>query len=123
MSKADKLSFNLCPETCPKVDDLYLDTMNQIECFDEEFTPSQLKFINELVDKLVAGVKAHGTYKLRDQLTYACSEWLEYEEICDRHKSTIYQLEQDKIQLENEIADQKKTIDQLDEKIYELENP
>lgn len=75
--KAEKLSFALCPETCPKVNEHFENT------FDEIVTAFSLDEINQeilynlLVEVLSDKIKDDGTLLLRNALNTACDQIIE----------------------------------------------
>lgn len=119
--KADKLSYSLIDQTCPTLDCLEMTALNIIEekkILDDD----QMKIVSDVVGNLIRHIKDQATEKLREQLTYACDNWLEYESDYNDMKSKCESLEYDNEQLRGENDSLHNEINTLNETIQDLEN-
>lgn len=102
---AQRESYSRCPETCPAVDKVAFEWMQNV---DHEIPA----WLEDSLQNMVDSTKLVGTNKLRDALTEACSDLLEcHEEIeslkrqLQDHEATVDELRSQVRSLERELSE------------------
>lgn len=113
------LSLYLIEQTCPQVDDIMYEALSMIDNTDK-FDKEQLEVIDKIVKDMVSHIKGNATEPLREQLNYACDEWIRYEDQVNDLENEISNLISEKTSLENENKElYDETVSQSEE-IYNL---
>ena len=77
--KAERLSFNMCAETCPNLEDAVYSAYDEISKALSLNERDKETVFELLIEKHVEKFKEAASYKLRDALNEACEKIIELE--------------------------------------------
>lgn len=117
--KGKDLSTDLIKQTCPQVDDIMYEALSIID-HSEKFDGEQLELIEKVVKDMVSHIKGNATEPLREQLNYACEQWIHYEDEVENLENEISNLTSEKTSLENENKELYDETVRQSEEIYNL---